>query len=104
MGSAVLILLAAAFGRHSYAFTSNDLVTAGSIWLETTLVIALSHVSVVAFSLQISRGYFLRTLGKFSMKFSGDMWFFVYSLIRDAFLVLTFIMGLFAFLPGTFLD
>lgn len=102
--TALVLLLAGDFWHHASAFTSNDLVTGGSVWLETTLVIALSHVSIVAFSLQIARSYFLRTLGKFNLKFSADMWFFIYTLVRDALLILSFIIGLLVFLPGTFLD
>jgi hypothetical protein len=94
--------------RHSFALTSNDLsnglVNGGSIWLETTLVIALSHVSVVAFSLQIGRGYFIRALGKFSLKLGADIWWLTYVLIRDALIILSFIIGLLVFLPATFLD
>lgn len=94
--------------REAYAFTSNDLsnglVSGGSIWLETTLIIVLSHVSVLAFSMQIARGYFIRVLNKFNLKLGADIWWLVYVLIRDALIILSFIIGLLVFLPGTFLD
>jgi len=103
-----VILILALPVRHSFALTSNDLtnglVNGGSIWLETTLVIALSHVSVVAISLQIGRGYFIRVLGKFTLKLSADLWWLTYTLIRDALIVLSFVIGLLVFLPATFLD
>lgn len=94
--------------RDAFAFTSNDLsnglVNGGSIWLETTLIVALSHVSVLAFSLQIARGYFIRVLNKFNLKLGADIWWLAYVLIRDALIILSFVMGLLVFLPGTFLD
>jgi len=74
------------------------------VWLETTLIIALSHVSVVAFSLQIARGYFIRLISKFSLRLGADFSWLIYTLTRDAFLILAFIIGLLVFLPGTFLD
>ena len=94
--------------RNSFALTSNDisngLVNGGSVWLETTLIVALSHVSAVAFSLQIARGYFIRVLSKFTLRLGADVWWMVYVLVRDALIILSFVIGLLVFLPGTFLD
>ncbi len=94
--------------RDSFAFTSNDLsnglVSGESVWLETTLIVALSHISAVAFSLQIARGYFIRVLSKFTLRLGADIWWLVYVLVRDALIILSFVIGLLVFLPGTFLD
>jgi len=94
--------------RASFALTSNDisnaLVNGGSVWLETTLIVALAHISVVAFSLQIARSYFLRIQNKFSQKLGSDLSWLIYVIARDAFLVLSLIVGLLVFLPATFLD
>ncbi len=105
-GAAILIL--ALPERHAFALTPSDLtngiVNGGSIWLETTLIVALSHISVVAFSLQVGRNYFIRALGKFSLKLGADIWWLAYVLIRDALIVISLIVGLLVFLPATFLD
>lgn len=86
------------------AFTQGELVSSGSIWLETTIAVALVFVSAMAFSLQIARGYFIRVLNKFTLRLGADIWWLAYILIRDALIFMSFIMGLLVFFPGTFLD
>ncbi len=90
--------------RSSFAFTQSELVSGGSIWLETTIAVALVFVSAMAFSLQIARGYFIRVLNKFTLRLGADIWWLAYVLIRDGLIFMSFIMGLLVFLPGTFLD
>lgn len=91
-------------GTPVYALSGGDIVSAGSVWLETTIAVALVFVTVMAFSLQIARGYFVRVLNKFTLRLGADIWWLAYVLIRDALIFLAFIMGLLVFLPGTFLD
>ena len=98
------LLLLAVPARNSFAFTQGDLVSGGSIWLETTIAIALVFVSAMAFSLQIARGYFIRVLNKFTLRLGADIWWLAYVLIRDALIFMSFVMGLLVFFPGTFLD
>jgi hypothetical protein len=86
------------------AFSQGDLVSGGSIWLETTLAVALVFVSAMALSLQIARGYFIRILNKFTLRLGADIWWLAYVLIRDALIFMSFIIGLLVFFPGTFLD
>jgi hypothetical protein len=88
----------------TFAFSSGDLVSGGSVWLETTIAIALVFVMAMAFSLQIARGYFLRTLQKFTLRLGADIWWLTYVLIRDGLIFASFIMGLLVFFPGTFQD
>jgi hypothetical protein len=91
-------------GRTSYAVTQGELVSGGSIWLETTIAVALVFVIAMAFSLQIARGYFIRVLNKFTLRLGADIWWLAYILIRDGLIFMSFIMGLPVFFPGTFLD
>lgn len=88
----------------AYALSANDLVSAGSVWMESTIAVALVFVTAMAFSLQIARGYFLRTLEKFTLRLGADIWWLSYILIRDGLIFMSFIMGLLVFLPGTFQD
>ena len=88
----------------TYAITQNQLVSGGSIWLETTIAVAMVFVTAMAFSLQIARGYFLRTLEKFTLRLGADIWWLSYILIRDGLIFMSFIMGLLVFFPGTFQD
>lgn len=102
------ILLATAYlvlnAAPAYAIDQSGLVSGGSIWLETTIAVAMVFVTAMAFSLQIARGYFLRTLEKFTLRLGADIWWLAYVLIRDALIFLSFVMGLLVFFPGTFQD
>lgn len=100
-GTAALILLNAA---PAYALDQSGLVSGGSIWLETTIAVAMVFVTAMAFSLQIARGYFLRTLEKFTLRLGADIWWLSYILIRDGLIFMSFVMGLLVFFPGTFQD
>src|SRR5487761_1129421 len=90
--------------RQVFAFTQSNLVSGGSIWLETTIAVALVFVSAMAFSLQIARGYFIRILNKFTLRLGAGIWWLAYLLLRDALFFMSFIIGLLVFFPGTFLD
>ncbi|MDH2901781.1 MAG: hypothetical protein PXY39_12505 [archaeon] len=102
--AALAFLLLLIPNRAASAFSQGDLVSGGSIWLETTLAVALVFVSAMAFSLQIARGYFIRILNKFTLRLGADIWWLAYILIRDALIFMSFIIGLLVFFPGTFLD
>jgi hypothetical protein len=90
--------------RPVLAFSQGDLVSGGSIWLETTIAVALVFVMSMAFSLQIARGYFVRNLEKFTLRLGADIWWLGYVMIRDGLIFMSFIMGLMVFFPGTFQD
>lgn len=101
------IILAAAIllsSTPAYAIDQSGLVSGGSIWLETTIAVAMVFVTAMAFSLQIARGYFLRTLEKFTLRLGADIWWLAYVLIRDGLMFIAFVMGLLVFFPGTFED
>ena len=101
IAAASLLLLNTA---PAYAIDQNGLVSGGSIWLETTIAVAMVFVTAMAFSLQIARGYFLRTLEKFTLRLGADIWWLTYVLIRDGLMFMAFIMGLMVYFPGTFQD
>ncbi len=96
-----LLLLNAA---PAHALDQSGLVSGGSIWLETTIAVAMVFVTAMAFSLQIARGYFLRTLEKFTLRLGADIWWLTYVLVRDGLMFMAFIMGLMVYFPGTFQD
>jgi hypothetical protein len=102
LASASLILLTGV--TPVFAIDQNGLITGGSIWLETTIAVAMVFITAMAFSLQIARGYFLRTLEKFTLRLGADIWWLAYVLIRDALIFMSFVMGLLVFFPGTFQD
>ena len=101
-GLALAILALAS--SPALALSSGDIVSAGSVWLETTIAVAMVFVTSMAFSLQIARGYFTRVLNKFTLRLGADIWWLAYILIRDGLIFVSFVMGLMVFFPGTFLD
>ncbi|MDG6988750.1 MAG: hypothetical protein JRN21_05415 [Nitrososphaerota archaeon] len=101
---ASIAVLAVSSIPPTYALSTTDIVSAGSIWLESTIAVALVFVTAMAFSLQIARGYFLRILDKFTLRLGADIWWLSYVLIRDGLMFTAFIMSLMVFFPGTFLD
>ncbi|MDG6986025.1 MAG: hypothetical protein JRM73_04685 [Nitrososphaerota archaeon] len=101
---ASVAVLAASNIPATYAISTTGMVSAGSIWLETTIAVALVFVTAMAFSLQIARGYFLRILNKFTLRLGADIWWLTYVLIRDGLIFMSLIMSLMVFFPGTFLD
>jgi hypothetical protein len=87
-----------------FALDQQGLVSGGSVFLEATIAVAMVFITAMAFSLQIARGYFLRTLEKFTLRLGADIWWLAYVLIRDALIFVSFVMGLMVFFPGTFQD
>jgi hypothetical protein len=87
-----------------YALDQQGVVSGGSIFLETTIAVAMVFITAMAFSLQIARGYFLRTLEKFTLRLGADIRWLTYVLVRDALIFISFVMGLMVFFPGTFQD
>jgi hypothetical protein len=104
LGIGALAFLIFAPLHSAFGLTQSDIVSGGSVWLETTLVVAMVFITAMAFSLQIARGYFIRTLNKFSLRLGADIWWLAYVLIRDGLIFIAFIMGLLVFFPGTILD
>lgn len=104
LAGVVLLTLISMPIKQTFALSQGDLVSGGSVWLETTIAVAMAFVSVMAFSLQIARGYFVRVLNKFTLRLGADIWWLAYVLIRDGLLFMSFVMGLLAFFPGTFQD
>ncbi len=59
---------------------------------------------VLAVSMQIARGYFLRILKKFTLRLAADIWWLLFILLRDASIFLILFLGVSLFWPGTYQD
>jgi hypothetical protein len=64
---------APATAAPAQGFSQQDLVGGGSVFMEQTLALILAIVLVAAFSLQLAREYFLRTLDKFTLRLGADI-------------------------------
>ena len=53
---------------------ASTYVTAGSIYTENTITVLIETLTILAISMQIARGYFLRILRKFTLRLAADIW------------------------------
>ena len=91
-------------GTYNGAAAAQTYVTAGSVYTETTTTVLLMILTVLAISVQIARGYFLRILRKFTLRLAADLWWLLFILLRDASIFLIVFLGVSLFWPGTYQD
>lgn len=82
----------------------NSYVTAGSIYTENTIAVILTMIAILAVSIQVARGYFLRILRKFTLRLAADIWWLLYIILRDASIFLMVFLGFLLFWPGIYQD
>jgi hypothetical protein len=70
------------------------------IYIIETITVVLSLLMVIAISLQVARGYFLRILRKFTLRLTADLWWMVFIILRDLMVLLTVLLGLVVFMPA----
>ncbi len=86
------------------AGSAQTYVTAGSVYTENTITVLIEILAVLAISMQIARGYFLRILRKFTLRLAADIWWLLFVLLRDASIFLVLFLGVSLFWPGTYQD
>lgn len=82
----------------------NNYVSAGSIYTEQTIAVITQLLVILAISMQIARGYFLRVLRKFTLRMAADVWWLMFIVLRDASIFLVVFLGFQFFWPGTYQD
>ncbi len=83
---------------------ATNWVSAGSVLVEQIITLLISLLAILALSMQLARGYFLRILRKFTLRLAADVWWLVAILLRDAGIFLVLFLGITLFWPGTFQD
>ena len=86
------------------ANAASTYVTAGSVYTENTITVLIEILTVLAISMQIARGYFLRILRKFTLRLAADIWWLLFVLLRDASIFAVVFLGFSLFWPGTYQD
>ena len=86
------------------AADSTTYLTAATIYTENTITVLLTLLTILALSVQIARGYFLRVLKKFTLRVAADVWWLIYILLRDASIFLIVFFGFMLFYPGIYQD
>ncbi len=83
---------------------STTYLNAATIYTENTITVMLTLLTILAISIQVARGYFLRVLKKFTLRVAADVWWLIYVLLRDASIFLVVFLGFMLFYPGIYQD
>jgi len=94
----------AAAGTVSAQADSGSIATGVGIFTEATIALTVGMLFIGAFSLQIARNYFLRTLDKFTLRLGADIWWLAYIMIRDGLMFGALLLGFELFFVGTYGD
>ncbi|HLV97392.1 MAG TPA: hypothetical protein VKT82_01835 [Ktedonobacterales bacterium] len=79
---------------------TQALVQGGSQWLILSLVAFLPALWTTILLLHIGRPYLTRVLRKSGLRFGADVWWMSYVLMRDAFMLATFVLSFSFFMPN----
>jgi hypothetical protein len=79
---------------------TNALVQGGSQWLILSVVAFLPALWTSILLLHIGRPYIMRVLRKSGLRFGADVWWMSYVLMRDAFMLATFVLSFVFFMPN----
>ena len=85
---------------NSTVSNPQNLASGLDIYILETITVVLSLLMVIAISLQVARGYFLRILRKFTLRLTADLWWMVFIILRDLMVLLTVLLGLVVFMPA----
>ena len=94
----------ASAGTVSIETSSGQIATGVGIFTEATIGLMVGILFIGAFSLQIARNYFLRTLDNFTLRLGADIWWLAYIMIRDGLMFGALLLGFELFFVGTYGD
>lgn len=88
--------------------TPNDVTAAivqailhgGEQWVVSTIAAMLPSLWAMTVILHLARPYMLRTIKKLSLRFGADVWWLGYVLVRDAIMLITFVLSLIFLFPN----
>lgn len=72
----------------------------GRQFIVSTLAAFVPATWAMALIFHLSRPYMLRTIRKLSLRFGADVWWLSYVLVRDAVMMITFVLGLIFLMPN----
>ena len=79
---------------------ANALVQGGSQWLILSVVAFIPALWTTILLMHIGRPYMLRVLRKSGLRLGADVWWMSYVLMRDAFMLATFVLSFVFFMPN----
>jgi len=72
----------------------------GEQWVVSTVAALLPSLWAMTVILHLARPYMLRTVKKLSLRFGADVWWLGYVLVRDAAMLITFVLSLIFLFPN----
>jgi len=72
----------------------------GEQWVVSTVAALLPSLWAMTVILHLARPYMLRTVKKLSLRFGADVWWLGYVLVRDAVMLITFVLSLIFLFPN----
>ena len=75
------------------------LFNAGEAFVEGTIAAALVILWILAVALHLARPYMARTTGKFTLRLGADLWWIIYTGLRDIMLLQVFLGSFIFFYP-----
>jgi hypothetical protein len=72
----------------------------GEQWVVSTVAALLPALWAMTVILHLARPYILRTIKKLSLRFGADVWWLGYVLVRDAVMLITFVLSLIFLFPN----
>lgn len=72
----------------------------GEQWVVSTIAALLPALWAMTVILHLARPYILRTIKKLSLRFGADVWWLGYVLVRDAVMLITFVLSLIFLFPN----
>jgi hypothetical protein len=72
----------------------------GEQWVVSTVAALLPSLWAMTVILHLARPYMLRTVKRLSLRFGADVWWLGYVLVRDAAMLITFVLSLIFLFPN----
>jgi hypothetical protein len=82
---------------------AQALTSGGSAWMVFSVAGALPLLWAFALSMHFARPYILRFLGSLTLRFGADVWWLSYVLIRDALLLVVFVLSAIFLMPNLYI-
>ena len=76
------------------------ILNGGEQWIVSTVAALLPALWAMTVILHLARPYILRTIKKLSLRFGADVWWLGYVLVRDAVMLITFVLSLIFLFPN----
>jgi hypothetical protein len=82
---------------------AQALTSGGESWMVFSIAAALPILWAFALTMHFARPYIVRFLGSLTLRFGADVWWLSYVLIRDALLLITFVLSVVFLMPNLYL-